>query len=182
MKWGRLSLMVGLLACSAGCVLDTHQGQLAAPVSILRPQFRDEFAKELEKKLKTEDWTGSILARTDLGSVSTNPGEIWSEDKITIDLESKDKEGEPIRIPIQDYAGVLKGLRTKLRDWVEAQGGTQVDWSINESYRERTLVFIYTLGTTTGGILVRIFPKRDDPDELNTRLIFTVREQPTPGG
>ncbi len=166
---------------AAGCVFDARPGQLAAPVSILRPQFRDDFAKELEKKLKRDEWTACIAERTDLGSVSTNPGEIWSEDQFSFDLEAKDSEGQPIRIPQKDYTAILRGLRSKLSDWAEAQGATGIDWTYSESYRERTLNFVYTLGGATGGVQIRIFPKSDDPEDLVTRLIFTVREQPTPG-
>ena len=161
----------------AGCTFD---GRGLISESAVRLPLRDRVAGLVEKQLTGEGWTSTIVSRTTDGRVSTNTSDVWSEDVYTFDVAAKQTDGTPILISMNEATRILEALRKRIRDVVEGNGGEQLDYVINEAFRERTLVFRYTSGSLIGWVQVRIFPKNDRPDEEITRIEVTIHELPSP--
>lgn len=170
----RLAFLI--LALLTGCA--TTGGLFVAPrESAARQPLRQKAVGLVEKQLKRDGWVGEVVSVTRTGVLAPTVTDGWSEETITLDVTAKDADGRAVAIPVADYNPTLDALRRKLRDLVEDNGGGQVDWQILEAYHERTLVFLYKVGDVAGTVRVRMAPKADTPDELVTRIEFTVREQ-----
>lgn len=162
---------------AVGCTFD---GRGLTSESAVRLPLRDRVVGLVEKQLSGDGWTGTIVSRTADGRVSTNVSDIWSEDVFTLDVAAKQTDGTPIVIPMNDAATLLGTLRKRIRDVVEDNGGEQLDYTVKDAFRERSLEFRYKSGGMVGWVHVRVFPKADRPDEDITRIEITIHELPAP--
>jgi hypothetical protein len=169
--------VVWLLPLTVGCTFD---GRGVLSESAVRLPLRDRVVGLVEKQLSGDGWTGTVVSRVNDGRVSTNASDVWSEDVFTLDVAVKQTDGTPIVIPMTDAVTHLGTLRKRIRDVVEDNGGEQLDYTIKDAYRERTLEFRYKSGGMVGWVQVRVFPKADRPDEEITRFEITIHELPAP--
>lgn len=161
-----------------GCTFD---GRGVTSESAVRLPLRDRVVGLVEKQLTGEGWTATVVSRTSDGRISTNVSDFWSEDVYTLDVAAKQTQADdtPILISMNEAVRILETLRKKIRDVVEDNGGEQLDYVINEGFRERSLVFRYKSGGMVGWVQVRVFPKTDRPDENVTRIEITIHELPS---
>ena len=176
----RVAILLLLLGLTVGCVTNGRSMNADIVPSEARRQLRVRLPMMVEKLLKGDEWTGKIESRTSGGTQTVNADTSFSEDVSYLDVVCRNRDDQPVAMPVEDYGALLTTLRKRIRDLIEDEGGEQLDWNITENYHSRTLWFQYRQDGRFGWLTVVVAPKLDGSDDPTTRFTVTIHEQPLP--
>jgi len=131
----------------------------------------------IEKQLQRDEYTARVIGIRDESSHTNSADTATSVDVLLFDIACTDAAGRPLALPLADYSGILGALRKRIRDVVEEEQGTQIDWAITEAYHSRLLIFQYRQGMRLGWLELAIAPKTDSSNDLTTRLRVQIEEK-----
>jgi len=146
--------------------------------SEIREELRIRFPTLLAKQIQRDEWTGTIVHQTTDSSVSQNPGEVWSELRLTFDMETRKPYDTQFLMSTDDYAALLKALKQPIRDVIHTMAGQQVDTTFHDNYKERSLDVQYQIDGVIGKVTIRLSPVADRPDEKLSRVQIVITERP----
>lgn len=172
--------MVFIALQAVGCFTVSKSGDRVQPDSQANARLQTRLPTIVGNLLKGENWTGKIVEQSQDGHVAQNSGETWNGVQFVFDIETMDSQNKPILLDTESYLPFLKSLRGKLRDAIEDEQGTQLDYTFSDSYKERILEFFYQVEKNVGQIRVTMQPKRDHADELHTHIQIFIVERPMP--
>jgi hypothetical protein len=176
----RVAILLLFLGLTVGCVTNGRSMNADIVPSQARKLLRDRLPIMVEKLLKGDGWAGKIESRTSGGTQTVNADTSFSEDMSYLDVVCRNRDDEPVAMPVDDYGTLLTTLRKRIRDLIEDEGGEQLDWKITENYHSRSLWFQYKQDSRFGWLTVVVAPKLDGSDDLTTRFTVTIHEQPVP--
>jgi len=176
----RVLFMVSIALQAVGCFTVSKSGDRVQPDSQANARLQTRLPTIVAGLLRGENWTGKIVEQSQEGHVAQNSGETWNGSLFVFDIETVDSQNKTILLETESYHTFLKAIRGKLRDAIEDEQGTQLDYTFANTYKERTLEFFYQVEKTVGQIRVTMQPTRDHVDELRTRIQILIVERPLP--